>query len=129
MVYKSSNERLQELQDEDEREWIKMVTGSYPEQKSTPKKRGRPVKPKTTNIMKARSDMTKTGNKIDIETEFNIKAGIDPKIKKALKENILEALNGKMKGGSIMSVSKVKERVSEFRDKMMANTPMGRVSV
>jgi hypothetical protein len=50
------------------------------------------AKPK--NIMKGRSDLD--GNKIT--TEFNIKKGLQPKVKRALKKSVIAELENKMSG-------------------------------
>ena len=60
-----------------------------------PKKRGRPQK--DANIMKARTDIK---NNI-LTTEMNVKGGLSDKVKKALKESIMGAIESKIKGGSI----------------------------
>jgi len=59
---------------------------------------------KTGNIMKARSDLKKKGDKYTVDTEMNIKKGLDGKIKKALKKSIETELNKKMSGGSIRKI-------------------------
>ena len=60
-----------------------------------PKKHGRPQK--DANIMKARTDIK--GN--ILSTEMNVKGGLSDKVKKALKESIMGAIESKIKGGSI----------------------------
>lgn len=54
-----------------------------------PKKRGRPK-----NIMKGRADID--GNKVT--TELNIKKGLQPKVKRALKKSVIAELDNKMIG-------------------------------
>lgn len=54
--------------------------------------------------MKARSDLKKNGDKYTVDTEMNIKKGLDGKIKKALKKSIETELNKKMSGGSIRKI-------------------------
>lgn len=49
------------------------------------------------NIMKARSDLKKKGSKYEVETEMNIKEGLEPKVKRALKKSIIEETNKKIK--------------------------------
>lgn len=66
--------------------------------KSTPepKKRGRPK-----NIMKGRAELD--GNKVS--AELNIKKGLEPKVKRALKKSVIAELESKMKGGRIRTIS------------------------
>lgn len=53
------------------------------------------------NIMKARSDLKKKGDKYEITTDMNVRKGLGPKAKKALKESVNKALNKEFKGGRI----------------------------
>jgi hypothetical protein len=50
------------------------------------------------NIMKARSDLKKKGSKYEVETEMNVKEGLEPKVKRALKKSIIDETNKKIKG-------------------------------
>jgi hypothetical protein len=63
-----------------------------PEPKPKPKPKPKAEKPK--NIMKGRTDMI--GNKIT--TELNIKKGLQPKVKRALKKSVIAELDNKMCG-------------------------------
>jgi len=54
---------------------------------------------KESNIMKGRSDLKKKSNgKYEVETELNIKEGLEPKVKRALKKSIIDETNKKIKG-------------------------------
>jgi hypothetical protein len=49
---------------------------------------------KESNIMKGRSDLKKKSNgKYEVETELNIKEGLEPKVKIAFVKSIIEELN------------------------------------
>jgi hypothetical protein len=52
---------------------------------------------KESNIMKGRSDLKKKGDKYEVETELNIKEGLEPKVKRALKKSIIDETNKKIK--------------------------------
>lgn len=54
------------------------------------------------NIMKARSDLKKKGDKYEITTDMNVRKGLGPKAKKALKESVNKALDKEFKGGRII---------------------------
>lgn len=56
---------------------------------------------KTGNIMKARSDLKKKDDKYEITTDMNVRKGLGPKAKKALKESVNKALDKEFKGGRI----------------------------
>ena len=58
-----------------------------------------PLKPK--NIMKARSDLKKKGATYSVDTEMNVKKGLEPKVKRALKKSVDMELERNFKGGSI----------------------------
>lgn len=86
------------------------------EEAPLPKARGRPKKVveekpviiktpktyKTGNIMKGRSDLIKmqTG-KYAVEAEINLRKGLEPKVKRALKKAVDQELDTRMKGRSI----------------------------
>jgi hypothetical protein len=53
------------------------------------------------NIMKGRSDLKKKGDKYEVETELNVRKGLEPKVKRALKKSVNEELERGFKGGSI----------------------------
>lgn len=54
------------------------------------------------NISKSRSDLKKTkSGEMAVETELNVKKGLEPKVKRALKKSIIEEVNKKIKGGTI----------------------------
>lgn len=76
---------------EREPERIKRILQSREQIQREPelKKRGRPK-----NIMKGRADID--GNKIT--TELNIKKGLQPKVKRALKKSVIAELDNKMNG-------------------------------
>lgn len=59
---------------------------------------------KESNLMKARSDLKKKGDKYTVDTDMNIKKGLEPKIKKALKKSITEELDKKLKGSSLKGI-------------------------
>lgn len=56
---------------------------------------------KEQSLMKARSDLKKIGDKYSIDTDMNVRKGLTPKIQKALKQSIDNALLKNFKGGSI----------------------------
>ena len=56
------------------------------------------------NLMKARSDLKKNGDKVSIETEMNIKKGLDSKVKKALKKSIIQEVETKIKGSGVRKI-------------------------
>ncbi len=49
-------------------------------------------------IMKGKSDLIKKGDKYSVDTEMNIKEGLEPKVKRALKKSIIDETNKKIKG-------------------------------
>ena len=53
---------------------------------------------KESNIMKARSDLKKKGDKYTVDTEMNVKEGLDGKTKRALKKSIEDEVKKKIKG-------------------------------
>lgn len=60
------------------------------------------IKPfKEKNIMKARSDIKKSGDKFLVDTNMKVKKSLEPKVKNALKKSINLALDKEFKGGSI----------------------------
>lgn len=60
------------------------------------------IKPlKESNIMKARSDLKKKGTTYSVDTEMNVKKGLEPKVKRALKKSVDMELERNFKGGSI----------------------------
>ena len=65
----------------------------------------KPVKKKKTykqgNLMKARTDLKKSGDKYAVETVMNVKKGLEPKVKKALKKSVVEELDKKIKGSGL----------------------------
>jgi hypothetical protein len=48
---------------------------------------------KEENIMKGRSDLKKKGEKYEVETELNVRKGLEPKVKLALMKSIITELN------------------------------------
>ena len=52
-------------------------------------------------IMKGKSDLVKKNNKYSVDTELDIKEGLQPKIKRALKKSVVKELDTKIKGRSI----------------------------
>lgn len=59
---------------------------------------------KESNLMKGRSDLKKVGDKYAVETEMNIKKGLDQKVKRALKKSVDEELDKKIKGRGIRKI-------------------------
>lgn len=53
---------------------------------------------KEEEIMKGKSELKKKGNKYTVDTELNIKEGLEPKVKRALKKSIIDETNKKIKG-------------------------------
>lgn len=81
------------------------------EDKPEPKKRGRPRK--DANIMKARTDIKDNV----LTTEMNVKGGLSDKVKKALKESIMGAIESKITGrGGGTSNSYKKYDNGEYND-------------
>ena len=95
------------------------------------KKRGRPKKEyKEKNIMKARSDLEKKGDKYTIDTEMKVSKSLDKKSKRALKKSVENALKNELgdikgKGGAFSSqiTPEMEEIVKneEFKRKFMPN--------
>ena len=48
---------------------------------------------KEENIMKGRSDLKKKGEKYEVETELNVRKGLEPEVKRALMKSIITELN------------------------------------
>ena len=68
-------------------------------------KRGRPKKEyKEEEIMKGSSELKKIGDKYNVETELNIKKGLEPKVKRALKKSVDEELNKKISGSGVRKI-------------------------
>jgi hypothetical protein len=59
---------------------------------------------KDKNIMKARSDIKNNDGKISIDTEMNIKKGLEPKVKRALKKSVIGELDKKIIGSGIRKI-------------------------
>ena len=59
---------------------------------------------KDKNIMKARSDIKNKDGKISIDTEMNIKKGLEPKVKRALKKSVIGELDKKIIGSGIRKI-------------------------
>jgi len=77
---------------------------------------------KTGNVMKGRSDLKKKGDKYEIETELNVKKGLEPKVKKALKKSVDMELDKQFKGGNInldydSTISEEDEMVNKAMEK------------
>ena len=53
------------------------------------------------NIMKGRSDLKKKGDKYTVDTNLNIKKGLDDKVKRALKKSVMTELDKQIRGGTI----------------------------
>lgn len=70
------------------------------------KRRGRPPKAiKEANIMKGRSDIKKNENgKFSVDTEINVKKGLAPKVKKALKKSVITELDKKISGSGVRKI-------------------------
>ncbi len=75
---------------------------SSEDEKPIKKSKGRPKKTyKQSNVMKARSDVVKKGGKYTVDTDMNIRKGLDSKIMRALKKSIIDEVSSKMKGYGI----------------------------
>lgn len=61
--------------------------------KNKPKTKKSKTEYKEGEIMKARSELIKKGDKYSVDIELNIKKGLDPKVKRALIKSIIEELN------------------------------------
>jgi hypothetical protein len=84
-------------------EFLKFLDeGKNPLHELIKKRKNKPHKEyKEGNIMKGRSDLKKKGDKYEVETELNVKKGLEPKVKRALKKSVNEELERGFKGGSI----------------------------
>lgn len=78
---------------------------------------------KESNLMKARSDLKKKGDKFAVETEMNIKKGLEPKVKKALKKSIDEELDKKIKGRGIRKIKLDMSSDEEVKPKRTRGRP------
>jgi len=56
-------------------------------------------------IMKGKSDLTKKGKKISIDTELNIKKGLHKKVKNALRKSIIDEIDRKLIGSGLYDSS------------------------
>lgn len=87
-----------ENSDELSDEWF---INEYKKIMSKTKTKSKPIKEKKTykeeKIMKASSELKKKGNKYTVDTEMNVKDGLDGKTKRALKKSITEEMNKKIK--------------------------------
>lgn len=71
---------------------------------------------KEKNIMKGRSDLKKVGNKYSVDTELNIRKGLEPKVKRALKTSVINELDKKIKGSGIRNISSSEdEDIDEYK--------------
>lgn len=65
-------------------------------------------KPKKTykerSLMKAKSELKKSGDSYTVDTEMNVRKGLDAKVKKALKKSVEEELNKKISGSGIRKI-------------------------
>jgi len=60
---------------------------------------------KESNIMKARSDLKKNKDgKYSVDTEMNIKKGLEPKVKKALKKSVILELDKEIEGSGFRKI-------------------------
>lgn len=59
---------------------------------------------KESNLMKGRSDLKKKGDKYTVDTELNIKKGLDGKVKKALKKSVIQELDKKIEGSGLKKI-------------------------
>ena len=78
---------------------------------------------KESNLMKARSDLKKKGDKYGVETEMNIKKGLEPKVKRALKKSIDEELDKKLKGRGIRKIKLDMSSDEEVKPKRTRGRP------
>jgi len=60
---------------------------------------------KERNLMKGRSDLKKVGDKYTVDTEINIRKGLEPKIKRALKKSVNDELDKKISGSGIRKIN------------------------
>ena len=87
------------------------------------------VERKTGNIMKGRSDLVKKSNgKYSVDTEINVKKGLDDKVKRTLKKSVIEELDKRIKGGAIqLDLSSDDEDEEEMDGEgLYAGRPRGR---
>lgn len=65
-------------------------------------------KPKKTykekSLMKAKSELKKKGDSYTVDTEMNVRKGLDDKVKKALKKSVVEELDKKISGSGIRKI-------------------------
>lgn len=59
---------------------------------------------KESNIMKARSDLKKKGDKYEVETEMNVRKGLDKKVKSALKKSVISQLDKSISGSGVEKI-------------------------
>jgi hypothetical protein len=57
------------------------------------------------NIMKGKSDLVKKGNKYSVDTDLDVKKGLDSKVKRALRKSIIEELDRRLEGKGLISDS------------------------
>jgi len=88
--------------------WLGRTMEDEPFKSDKPLKFINPPKPpkitKDKNIMKARSDIKNKDGKISIDTEMNIKKGLEPKVKRALKKSVIGELDKKIIGSGIRKI-------------------------
>jgi hypothetical protein len=65
-------------------------------------------KPKKTykekSLMKAKSELKKKGDSYTVDTEMNVRKGLDAKVKRALKKSVVEELDKKISGSGIRKI-------------------------
>lgn len=59
---------------------------------------------KESNIMKARSDLKKKGDKYTVDTEMNVRKGLDKKVKSALKKSVISQLDKSISGSGVEKI-------------------------
>jgi hypothetical protein len=92
-------------------------------QKSVKKPKSRSPSPepiakkrKEQNLMKGRSDLKKKGDKYTVDTEMNVRKGLEPEVKRALKKSVVEELDKRIKGSGIINLDSSSENDSSSSD-------------
>lgn len=88
-----TKEQKEKKRKSDEEELDKLYKSSMSKNKSKKETK----KYKEEEIMKGSSELKKKGNKYTVDTELNIKEGLEPKVKRALKKSIIDETNKKIK--------------------------------
>lgn len=59
---------------------------------------------KEKSLMKAKSELKKKGDSYTVDTEMNVRKGLDAKVKRALKKSVVEELDKKISGSGIRKI-------------------------